>query len=52
MSERGGGIDLTRTQLFTNSKLANEVVGRTQLGKTKINIGLLCDVLKMLSYSF
>jgi hypothetical protein len=48
----GGDIDLTRTPLFTKRKLAKEVVGCTQLGKTQRNIGLLCGVLKMLSYSF
>jgi hypothetical protein len=52
-----GEIESTRTPLFTDSKLRSKVrmndkvVGLTELGKTQRNVGLLCAVLPVISYS-
>jgi hypothetical protein len=51
------GIELTRRPLFTNNvtqkeRLIDEVVGRTEPGKTLRMNSLLCAAFKMMNYIF
>ena len=47
--EGGSRIEFTTVPLYVN-KLQFKIVGLTKLGKTRIMIGLVCGVLKVMSY--